>query len=103
MSMKKPILIGIALLASQATWAQADAISPPGRLLASNCFQCHGTNGRAVAGIERLAGMSSKEIAGELQEMKAKSGEGGIMRVHALGYTDAQIKALGDYFALQTR
>jgi len=100
--MKKPVLIGIALLASQAAWAQANTVSPPGRLLASNCFQCHGTNGRAVGGFERLAGESSKEIAGELKEMKAKTGEGGIMRIHALGYTDAQIKAIGDYFATQT-
>ncbi|WP_425485618.1 c-type cytochrome, partial [Hydrogenophaga aromaticivorans] len=42
-------------------------VSPPGRLLASNCFQCHGTNGRGP-GFERLAGESADEIYDELRE-----------------------------------
>lgn len=77
---------------------------PTGRLLASNCFQCHGTNGRSSGGFDTLAGESISEIVGELREMQTKAEEDkGIMRVHALGYTDAQIQALAAYFASQPR
>lgn len=71
-----------------------------GRLLASNCFQCHGTNG--TGGFERIAGESAKEIVEELTEMRTKT-HPGIMDTHARGYTDAQIKLIADYFATQRR
>lgn len=78
--------------------AQVAGTPPNGRLLASNCFQCHGTNGKAVSGFERLAGMSASELKSELAEMKVEN-EGGIMGVHAAAYTDAQIAAMAAYFA----
>lgn len=73
-------------------------IPPSGQLLASNCFQCHGTNGQAVSGFERLAGMSASKLKNEMIKMKRKTG-GGIMDVHAAAYTDAQIAAMASYFA----
>jgi len=78
--------------------AQVAGTPPNGRLLASNCFQCHGTNGKAVSGFERLAGMSASELKSELAEMKGEK-EDGIMGVHAAAYTDAQIAAMAAYFA----
>lgn len=84
-----------ALLTAGAAFAQTPS-SPPGRLLASNCFQCHGTNGNG--GFDRLAGESANEIVKELQEMRTKSSPG-IMEVHARGYTDAQLQLIGSYFA----
>jgi sulfide dehydrogenase cytochrome subunit len=71
-------------------------VEVPGRLLASNCFQCHGTNGSG--GFERLAGMSSSEIISEMREMRTKNPPD-MMDVHARGYTDAQIKLIADYFS----
>lgn len=70
----------------------------PGRLLASNCFQCHGTNGY---GLEHLAGKSANEIIGELNEMKADPIGNEIMNLHARGYTADQIKLIGDFFSKQ--
>lgn len=70
----------------------------PGHLLASNCFQCHGTNGN---GLEHLAGKSANEIVEELNEMKLKSVGNNIMNVHARGYTADQIKLIGDFFSKQ--
>jgi mono/diheme cytochrome c family protein len=61
-----------------------------GRLLASNCFQCHGTNGSG--GFERIAGE-----AGEIREFRSKIASKDIMAAHAQGYTDAQIEALVSY------
>jgi len=73
---------------------------PTGRLLASNCFNCHGTDGHPSGGFDSLAGDSASEIVKTLKEMAAKSPEdGGIMRAHAMGYTEAQMWQLGSYFA----
>lgn len=69
-----------------------------GRLLASNCFQCHGTNG--TGGFDRLAGKSANEIYGELREFASgKEDASGIMAAHAMGFTDAQLKSIASYFA----
>lgn len=93
--MRHSVLMGL-LLATTSVYAQTTAQPPEGRLLASNCFQCHGTNGSG--GFERLAGMSSREIVSELREMRAKTNPD-IMDVHARGYTDSQLQLIGNYFA----
>ncbi|WP_126446472.1 c-type cytochrome [Sulfuricystis multivorans] len=72
------------------------AAPPAGRLLASNCFQCHGTNGSG--GVEKLAGKSASEIVKELKEMQLKSTPK-MMDKHARGYTDAEINQLANYLA----
>ena len=69
-----------------------------GRLLASNCFQCHGTDGKGP-GFERLAGKSANDIYHELVEMRAGEEGDGLMARHAKGYTDAQLRAIAQYFA----
>ena len=69
----------------------------PGRSLAANCFQCHGTNGHA--GELKIAGESASEIISELNEMKSKSPGRNIMNVHAQAYTAAEIKLIGKYFS----
>jgi cytochrome subunit of sulfide dehydrogenase len=69
-----------------------------GRLLASNCFQCHGTNG--TGGFDRLAGKSATEIHRELREFASGREEAnGIMAAHAMGFSDAQLKSIASYFA----
>jgi cytochrome c553 len=84
---------------SSIAWAQTP---PAGRLLASNCFQCHGTNGKGP-GFDRLAGESAAEIYEELIEMRAKATDAGkdIMTKHALGYTDAQLRQLAQWLSTQ--
>lgn len=78
-----------------------EAVDNPGRLLASNCFQCHGTNGTPVAGgFDKIAG--SKEIASELSEMRAETIAGAehpIMTVHAQAYSLAEIDLISRYLA----
>jgi cytochrome c553 len=102
--MKRTIVITLAALGATAAGAQQSGTPPhPGRLLASNCFQCHGTDGRGDGTFERLAGKSASEIYGELREMKAENKRGEIMTIHALGYTDAQLRSIADYFSKQKR
>ncbi len=73
---------------------------PPGRLLASNCFQCHGTNGKGP-GFDKLAGKSANEIYKDLAEFRSGKEGAGIMTQHALGYTDAQLRALSAWLSTQ--
>ena len=88
--------IGALLLAAAS--AQAQTAAPAGRLLASNCFQCHGTNGKGP-GFDKLAGESARELLKELQEFRAGKEGNGIMARHALGYTDEQMRLLTAYLA----
>jgi cytochrome c553 len=81
--------------------AQAQTNTPPaGRLLASNCFQCHGTNGKGP-GFDKLAGKSSSEIYKDLKEFQSGKEGNGIMAKHALGYTDAQLLSLSSWLSTQ--
>lgn len=102
-----PILRRAALLAAwlpalgAAGLAQAQTTPPPaGRLLASNCFQCHGTNGKGP-GFDTLAGKSASELYSELKEFQAGKEGTGIMARHAMGYTDAQLRALAQWLSTQ--
>jgi cytochrome c553 len=88
-----PLLIGTAVICSSPALA-----SPPGRLLASQCAQCHGTDGNGP-GFDELAGMSANEMYNELREMKYRSYVESIMDRQARGYTDAQLQLISDYFA----
>ncbi len=76
--------------------AQAEDVTV-NRLLASQCAQCHGTNGRPVKDIESLAG--EDDLYGELNEMRNKSNPDDIMEHQAMGYTDDQIRRIAAYYA----
>jgi sulfide dehydrogenase cytochrome subunit len=70
-----------------------------GKNLASNCFQCHGTNG--YAGELKIAGKSASEFVEEMNEMKAKDPRANIMNAHARAYTSEEIQLIGEYFSKQ--
>jgi cytochrome c553 len=74
----------------------------PGRLLASNCFQCHGTNGSG--GFERLRGSTKAELLDELRGFASgREDAGGIMAAHATGYTDEQLQLIADFLSTQRK
>jgi len=112
-----PLLGALALLASQSFLSNANAadytggslsntnitaagvVVPDGaRLLAAQCFQCHGTDGKSTTGIDSLAGESQNELISEMREMKAKN-KVDLMHYQAKAYTDAQIQLIAAYFA----
>jgi cytochrome c553 len=97
MQHKSYLPLALALGLTAATGALA--APPAGQLLASQCAQCHGTNGNGP-GFDTLAGKSSRELRNELTEMKYRPVEG-IMDRQARGYTDAQIQLIADYLAAQ--
>ena len=94
---KVTLAAALALAVASNAWAQ---VGQPGRLLASNCFQCHGTNGKGP-GFERLAGDSASSIYKELKAYQSKNKSNDIMAVHASGYTDAQLQALANWLSTQ--
>ena len=71
----------------------------PGRTLAANCFQCHGTNG--YAGELKIAGESKSGILSEINEMKARNVRSNIMNVHAQAYTAQEMDLIADFISKQ--
>ena len=67
------------------------AANTTGRLLASNCFQCHGTGG--YGGFDRIRGGEADEVL----EYLTQSGPSNIMAAHAQGYTRAQLDTIIQY------
>ena len=78
---------------------KAVPVDLPGRTLAANCFQCHGTNG--YAGELKIAGESKSGILSEINEMKAKNPRSNIMNVHAQGYTAQEMDLIADFISKQ--
>ncbi len=95
-------LLALALCSATGPVLAQVHVAQPGRLLASNCFQCHGTNGRGP-GFDSLAGKSGNEIYEKLKSFQSGKEGNGLMARHAMGYTDAQMRAIGDWFATQSR
>lgn len=90
-------LCGTVLLLSALT--SSPTLAEPGRLLASQCAQCHGTNGGGP-GFDNIAGKSAGEMYNELREMKARPVES-IMDRQARGYTDYQLQLISNYLSTQ--
>jgi sulfide dehydrogenase cytochrome subunit len=94
------ILVFACLIAlATVTFGQSGSQPHPGRLLASNCFQCHGTNGIAVGDMRRLADRG--DIYEDLLDLRAEPANANVMHVQARGYTDEQLRLIADYFSRQ--
>lgn len=64
----------------------AQPANTEGRLLASNCFQCHGTLG--LGGFDNIRGGEAKEAL----EFTTKAADRDIMAAHVQGYTPEQLR-----------
>lgn len=67
------------------------------RLLASQCAQCHGTEGAAVGDMDGLAG--DQDILEDLLDMVGEDHIEDIMEHQAHGYTADQMRRIAAYFA----
>lgn len=89
------ILAGLAL---SAPWQPALAEDARvNRLLASQCAQCHGTDGRAVGDMDGLAG--DGDVFEDLLDMVSEDHIEDIMEHQAHGYTPEQMRRIGAYYA----
>ncbi|WP_439889303.1 c-type cytochrome [Pseudomonas sp. MBLB4123] len=95
-------LFAITLLAAgsgagvAAEHADPTAEPPAGRLLATQCFQCHGTNGRSQSEIDSIDGEDADDLFEDLLEMKA-SDEVTVMNQQAKAYSDEELRLIADY------
>lgn len=97
--MTQPSMMIITLSSVLLTSAAAQAADPThGRLLASQCAQCHGTNGRSVGSIDSIGGT---DLYNDLLEMKAKTKPEDIMHQQARGYTDEEMRLIAEYLSTQ--
>ena len=71
------------------------------RLLASNCANCHGTDGHTQGGMPGLSGMAKPLFVQHMQDFKSGKRPATIMHQLAKGYTDAEIEGLAAYFSSQ--
>ncbi len=84
--------------------AQTPSIDPlQSRSWAAGCANCHGTNGRAEAGMEPLAGLNKDDIVRKMLDFKSGRRPATVMHQLAKGYSDAQINAIAAYFAAQKK
>lgn len=71
-----------------------------GRLLASNCSQCHGTN-KTAAGFDTLMGKNADKLYKKLKKYQSGAEGEGIMARHASGYTDPQMRDIAQWLSRQ--
>ena len=96
--------VGLALALSMGApaWA-SDAQQLRTRALAATCAQCHGTDGRAVAGepMVALAGQQKDHLLTQLMAFRSGQRKATIMHQITRGYSAEQLEALSVYFAAQ--
>lgn len=92
-------------LVGAAAVAQAAGQPDPNlaRNLAATCANCHGTNGRAVAGAgnDALAGVDKDKLMQKLRDFRSGAKPATIMHQISKGYTEAQLELIAAYFAAQ--
>jgi len=81
------------------------AAGPPdlnlARNLAATCANCHGTDGRSVAGSGSagLAGTDKDTLMQKLRDFRSGARPATIMHQISRGYTEAQLELIAAYFA----
>lgn len=104
MKIKRWLMASLAAGICSGAWSVAGAQTPDAlytRSLAATCANCHGTDGRSVAGSSAppLAGMTRDYISSQLKAFKAGTRPATIMHQLSKGYSDAQIEQIATYFA----
>ncbi|MFN3629259.1 MAG: c-type cytochrome [Casimicrobiaceae bacterium] len=72
--------------------------NPSIKLIAATCQSCHGFEGRAQGVGLRLAGQGAAEIERKLLTFRNGTAQATIMQRHAKGYSEAELRALAQYF-----
>jgi len=70
-------------------------------LMASACAACHGTNGHSVTSTPKLAGLDELYFIQQMTEFRTGERSSTVMIKYANGYSEAEIRALAAYFAVQ--
>lgn len=71
------------------------------RDLAATCANCHGTDGHAVSGMEKLAGTPADRMLKQMLDFRSGDKPATIMHQIAKGYSEEQLELIANYFAAQ--
>lgn len=99
MNSMKWLAAGVLCASAVGAHAQVNQI----RVWAAACANCHGTDGRAEAGMESLAGKDKDEMLQKLMDFKSGRKPATIMHQLSKGYTDEQLAQIAGYFAAQKK
>jgi len=97
--MYKKITLAFAGFVGFALTGIADAADIHTKAIASTCMSCHGPGGKSQGAIPSLAGLDKDYFVKSMKDFKAGTRAASIMKRHASGYTDAEVEAMGAYFA----
>lgn len=73
------------------------------RVWAAACANCHGTEGRALQGMEPLAGKDKDELLQKMLDFKTGRKPATLMHQISKGYSDEQLGQIAAYFAAQKK
>jgi sulfide dehydrogenase cytochrome subunit len=94
-------LAALPVAAADAPAPAAQPSAPPSPAavinMISNCYSCHGTDGRSPGAIPSLTGKNAQQALLQLKEFKSGQLATTVMTRHAKGYTDAELEALANY------
>ncbi|MEO6017750.1 MAG: c-type cytochrome [Polaromonas sp.] len=98
-----PLLCMMLGSAAQAQGATKEALYS--RSLAASCANCHGTDGKVVAGsaVTSLAGLDKAYFVAQMAAFKSGARTATVMHQISKGFNDAQIQSLAAYFAEQKK
>lgn len=93
--MQKQLMVAMAMsLALSAVHAEQNVV-----LLAASCAACHGTEGRSVGNMPRLAGLDESYFIEQMLKFQTGQAPATVMMHHATGYTAEEIAKLARYFS----
>jgi cytochrome c553 len=99
---RRSLILCLALIAiaSQATAADPDRAR---QIVSGRCFLCHGMSGESSSEVfPRLATQNAAYLAKQLRDFQSARRKGSTMNEMVAGLTEADMAALGEFFAGQT-
>lgn len=69
------------------------------KVIAATCFNCHGSNGKSSTAIPSLAGQDKEYFVTAMKDFRDGKRDATVMKKYALGYTDDEYEAMGEFFA----
>lgn len=98
--MTNKVILAAAVIGALSVSGSAWAGDATARMLADTCAGCHGTDGGSQGPASpSIAGLDAQYFLKSMLDYKTGARQSTIMGRIARGYTDAQLKAMADYFA----
>lgn len=102
MATTRPIILAFAALGltlSTANAQEPEITAQSAANMASNCFACHGPQGRSPGTIPSLHNLTADYMTSTLKQFKSGERPSTVMGRHAKGYSDAQLAAIAKHIA----